>query len=283
MDIIASVKQMQDQALALKRQGKRIALVPTMGFLHEGHLRLVDAARAKADFVVMSLFVNPTQFGPHEDFEKYPRNLEKDSALAAGRGVDLLFTPVASEMYPAGHQTSIVVTELTRGLCSASRPGHFRGVATVVAKLFLIAQPDAAVFGEKDYQQLQVIRRMVKDLQFPVEVVGVPTVREADGLAMSSRNSYLSPEARRQAAQLHAALSRAQELLAEGERSGALLKAEAVKTLQEIPDIRIEYVEVVDADDLQTLETVDRPGRLMLAVHLHGTRLIDNASLIPYN
>jgi pantoate--beta-alanine ligase len=281
MEIISSVRHMQEKVLELKRQGKRIAFVPTMGALHEGHLRLVDVAKSKADLTVMSLFVNPTQFGPREDFAKYPRDPETDRKLAESRGVDILFTPEAGEIYPPGHQTFVVVTELTRGLCSASRPGHFRGVATVVAALFLIVQPDAAVFGEKDYQQLQIIRRMAVDLHFPIEIVGVPTVREADGLAMSSRNRYLSPEDRKDAAFLHRALLRAQEIFQKGERKPAVLQAEAEKILREKPNLRLEYLEIVDAQSLQALERIERPARAMLAVHLHETRLIDNVPLIP--
>jgi pantoate--beta-alanine ligase len=281
MEIISSVRHMQEKVLELKRQGKRIAFVPTMGALHEGHLRLVDVAKSKADLTVMSLFVNPTQFGPREDFAKYPRDPETDRKLAESRGVDILFTPEAGEIYPPGHQTFVVVTELTRGLCSASRPGHFRGVATVVAALFLIVQPDAAVFGEKDYQQLQIISRMAVDLHFPIEIVGVPTVREADGLAMSSRNRYLSPEDRKDAAFLHRALLRAQEIFQKGERKPAVLQAEAEKILREKPNLRLEYLEIVDAQSLQALERIERPARAMLAVHLHETRLIDNVPLIP--
>ncbi len=281
METITSVRQMQSSALALRQQGRRIAFVPTMGSLHEGHLKLVDEAKRQGDTVVLSIFVNPTQFGPAEDFSKYPRDLKRDSELAAKRGVDLLFTPEPGEMYPPGSQTFVVVTELTRGLCSASRPGHFRGVGTVVAGLFLIVQPHAAIFGEKDYQQLQVIRRMVSDLHFPIEVVGVPTVRETDGLAMSSRTAYLSPEERREALQLYRSLQRAQESFGQGERKTQPIIREVEQVLRLLPDIRIEYVEMVDAETLQALEAIERPARLMLAVHLGGTRLIDNVPLIP--
>jgi len=199
MQTLADAEKMQAWSREQKRSGARIGFVPTMGFLHEGHLQLVDAAKAHSDRVVLSIFVNPTQFAPGEDLDRYPRDLERDLRLAAERGVDLCFTPSVEAIYPEGDQTSVVVTELTRGLCGPFRPGHFRGVATVVAKLFNLVDPDVAVFGEKDFQQLRILERMVRDLKFPLEILAVPTHREADGLAMSSRNVYLSPEDRQEA------------------------------------------------------------------------------------
>ncbi len=281
METISTVRAMQDRVTALRQSGKTIGFVPTMGALHEGHLTLVDAAKRRCDVVAMSIFVNPTQFGPKEDFARYPRDLQKDAAMAAARGVDLLFAPGVEEMYPEGAQTFVEVTELTKGLCNLSRPGHFRGVATVVAKLFLIAQPHCAFFGEKDYQQLQVVKTMARDLRFPLEVIGVPTVREPDGLAMSSRNAYLSPQARTEALQLYRGMQAASAALAGGEREVSALRDQVLQVLKKVAAIQVEYVEIVDAASLEPLAQVERPARLMLAVHLNGTRLIDNIALNP--
>ncbi len=276
---IESVREMQEWSAAQRLAGKRLALVPTMGYLHEGHLSLVDEARRRADLVAMSIFVNPTQFGPNEDFEKYPRDLTRDRALAESRGVDVLFVPTAAEMYPPGDQTSVTVAELSRGLCGPFRPGHFRGVATVVAKLFLIAQPHVAVFGEKDYQQLKVIQRMARDLHIPVEVVGVPTRREAEGLAMSSRNAYLSEAERMEALNISRAIAAAQDLAKQGERRTAALRERASAVLAEGKNTIVQYLEIVDAETLEPVETLDRPSRIILAVYLNGKRLIDNGPL----
>jgi pantoate--beta-alanine ligase len=217
MKLIHDVKEMQQTALALKHTGKRIAFVPTMGFLHEGHASLLREGRKRGDCLVLSIFVNPTQFGPNEDLERYPRNLERDCALAEACGVDIIFAPAAAGMYPPGFQTTVSLGPLTEPLCGASRPGHFNGVAVVVAKLFSIVQPDIAFFGKKDFQQLAIIRQMTADLNLPLEIVGMPIVREADGLAMSSRNSYLSPQERQQALCLYRALCKVRKLFAEGE------------------------------------------------------------------
>ncbi len=281
MEIVQPVKKMQDLALELRRQGKRLALVPTMGALHEGHLKLVDVARQLSDVVIMSVFVNPAQFGPQEDFQRYPRDLERDRKLAEARGVDIYFTPVAEEIYPPAHQTFVVVTELTRGLCGPSRPGHFRGVATVVAALFLLTQPNVAVFGEKDYQQLAILKRMAKDLHFPIHIVGVPTVREPDGLAMSSRNVYLSAADRKEALNLFKSISAAQASLKKGQRQAGEIHSEVKKILQHGPSIQVEYISIVDAESLEEMEKVDRLARLAMAVQIHGTRLIDNGPLEP--
>jgi len=281
MQIIEKSFEMQKISLEARAKGHRIGFVPTMGFLHEGHLKLVDTARQLADWVVMSIFVNPTQFGPSEDFEKYPRNLQQDAELAAGRGVDVLFNPSVSDIYPAGDQTQVLVTELTRGLDGAFRPGHFRGVTTVVAKLFLLVQPQVAIFGEKDFQQLVAIRRMVKDLHFPIEVVGEPTVREPGGLAMSSRNSYLNDQEKSEAAHLYQAILKAQQALSHGERQVDRLLEVARKEIQQGAHLNPDYVEIVDIQSLEPLKTVDRPARILLAVHVNGKRLIDNGPLIP--
>lgn len=276
---IESVREMQEWSAGQRLAGKRLALVPTMGYLHEGHLSLVDEARRRADRVAMSIFVNPTQFGPNEDFEKYPRDLPRDRALAESRGVDVLFFPAAAEMYPPGDQTAVTVSELSRGLCGAFRPGHFRGVATVVAKLFLIAQPHVAVFGEKDYQQLKVIQRMALDLHMPVEVVGLPTLREKEGLAMSSRNAYLSEAERAEALNISRAIAAAQDAAKGGERRTAALRERALVVLAEGKNTIVQYLEIVDAETLEPVEALDRPSRIILAVYLNGKRLIDNGPL----
>lgn len=276
---IESIREMQEWSAGQRLAGKRLALVPTMGYLHEGHLSLVDEARRRADLVAMSIFVNPTQFGPNEDFEKYPRDLPRDRALAESRGVDVLFVPAAAEMYPPGDQTAVTVAQLSRGLCGAFRPGHFRGVATVVAKLFLIAQPHVAVFGEKDYQQLKILQRMVRDLHMPVEVVGLPTLREKEGLAMSSRNAYLSEAERMEALNISRAIAAARDAAQSGERRTAALRERALAVLAEGKNTVVQYLEIVDAETLELAEVLDRPARLILAVYLNGKRLIDNGPL----
>jgi len=253
-----------------------LGFVPTMGYLHEGHLALVRRARAECPSVVVSIFVNPTQFGPREDFARYPRDPERDLALLEKEGVDLVFMPEAAEMYPPGFDTWVEVGTITRRLEGRARPGHFRGVATVVCKLFNIVQPRRAYFGEKDAQQLRVVRKMVRDLDMPIEIVPVPTVREPDGLALSSRNVYLSPDERRQALALSAALRLAQELVAQGERRAAVLRARMRRRIRQEPDARIDYVSVADAETLEELTVVDRPALVSLAVRIGATRLIDN-------
>ncbi|HCU25059.1 MAG TPA: pantoate--beta-alanine ligase [Deltaproteobacteria bacterium] len=276
MKIIRSISEMQSLALRQRESGRRIGLVPTMGSLHEGHLCLVDAAKQRTDFVVLSLFVNPTQFGPQEDFSRYPRDFERDRRLAEERGVDVLFAPEAAEVYPPGHQTFVVVTELSRGLCGAFRPGHFRGVATVVAALFMMTQPQLAVFGEKDYQQLAVIRRMVRDLHIPVSILGLSTLRDADGLALSSRNAYLSAEERAEALGIPRAIAAAQERFHQGERRAAVLIETAASILAQGKSTVLQYLEMVDAETLESVESIARPARLMTAVLVNGKRLIDN-------
>lgn len=253
-----------------------LGFVPTMGYLHEGHLALVRRARAECPSVAVSIFVNPTQFGPREDFARYPRDPERDLALLEKEGVDLVFMPEAEEMYPPGFDTWVEVGTITRRLEGRARPGHFRGVATVVCKLFNIVQPRRAYFGEKDAQQLRVVRKMVRDLNLPVEIVPVPTVREPDGLALSSRNVYLSPEERQQALALSAALRLAQELVARGERRASVIRARMRRRIRQEPDARIDYVSVADAETLEELAVVDRPALVSLAVRIGTTRLIDN-------
>ncbi|HEX7050982.1 MAG TPA: pantoate--beta-alanine ligase [Longimicrobiales bacterium] len=261
-------------------RGARIALVPTMGSLHEGHLSLVDRARERADHVVLSIFVNPLQFGPGEDFERYPRDAERDLRLAEARGVDVVFLPEAGEMYPAGAPAvQIVPMRLADRLCGAFRPGHFQGVLTVVAKLFHVVQPDVAVFGQKDYQQALLVQRMVQDLDFPIEIEVAPIVRESDGLAMSSRNVYLEPEARASASSLWRGLRSAAEAFGAGERDAARLRRLVLESLGAEPGIRPQYVELVHPTTLEPLEEAEPGAVLAAAVFVGETRLIDNVIL----
>jgi pantoate--beta-alanine ligase len=277
--IIREARELQSWADEARAAGKRIALVPTMGALHEGHLSLVRIACVYADRVVVSIFVNPTQFGPGEDFERYPRDLEGDVASLSTAGADVIFAPSTQEIYPEGDATRVEVERLSEGMCGRHRPGHFRGVTTVVARLFLAAKPHVAVFGEKDYQQLVTLRRMTKDLLFDVEIVAGLTVREPDGLAMSSRNAYLSREARHQARALNAALHEARELVRSGELEVHRLVEAARRRIEKEPLARVEYIEVRDAENLDPLERVDRRAVMGLAVSFAGTRLIDNTIL----
>ncbi|MBX6754911.1 pantoate--beta-alanine ligase [Thermorudis peleae] len=258
---------------------KAVGFVPTMGYLHEGHLALVRRARAENPVVAVSIFVNPTQFGPQEDYARYPRDIPRDLALLAREGVDLVFTPSVEEMYPPGFASFIAVGPIGERLEGAARPGHFRGVATVVAKLFNIVQPTRAYFGQKDAQQVLVIRRMVADLNVPVTIVPVATVREPDGLAMSSRNVYLSPTEREIAAAIPQALFAAEARYHAGERDAEALRALVRAHLAATPGIQLEYVSVADAKTLDELDTVDRPALLSLAARVGTTRLIDNVLL----
>jgi pantoate--beta-alanine ligase len=265
---------------ALRQGGGGIALVPTMGALHAGHLALVRAARAEASHVVASIFVNPKQFGPNEDLASYPRQLEQDARLLEQAGVALLWAPNAAEMYPEGHTTTVHVGGVSDGLCGASRPGHFDGVATVVAKLFNQIGADVALFGEKDYQQLAVIRRMVRDLDFPIRIVGVPTQRDADGLALSSRNVYLSESERVSARALPRALVEAASAIRSGTAVAEAL-GQARTELASAGFDPVEYVELRDADSLAPLASLDRPARLLAAARIGATRLIDNIAVAP--
>jgi len=263
-----------------RRESKRIALVPTMGALHDGHLSLVRAARERADYVIASIFVNPTQFGPGEDFAAYPRDLDRDLDLLGAEGVDLAFTPTPEVMYATDAQVSVDPGPLGDVLEGAVRPGHFRGVCTVVAKLFAIAQPDLAFFGEKDFQQLTIVRRMARDLDFPVKVVACPTVRECDGLAMSSRNAYLGRDERAAATVLYRALRTAETLALSGERDATVLSEAMRVTVAEEPGVDLDYAVVADPATLAVLETLsDQPARALVAARVGATRLIDNLAV----
>jgi len=279
--VVKTVFRMQAISRAAKRAGKKIACVPTMGYLHDGHLALVRAAKKFGDIVVATIFVNPTQFGPKEDLARYPRDFKGDMAKLASAGTDYVYYPAIAEMYPENYQTYINVEKVSQGLCGAFRPVHFRGVATVVAKLFNIVQPDVAVFGNKDFQQLKVISQMVKDLNFPIRIVGLETVREKDGLAMSSRNAYLSREDRINAVSLSRALLVARKMVGQGERSAAKLIKKARAAISAVGSPRIEYIEVRDAETLEPVSKVERPSQMLLAVWQGKTRLIDNIRLNP--
>jgi len=279
--ILSTITETRVACRLARANGQRLGLVPTMGALHEGHLSLVRAAKTQSDIVAVSLFVNPTQFGPTEDLAKYPRPFERDRELLEKEGVAILFAPSAEEMYPKGEATWVVVEGLSERLDGRSRPGHFRGVTTVVSKLFHIIEPDVAFFGQKDAAQAAIIRRMVRDLNFPVEIVICPIVREPDGLAMSSRNDYLNPVERKQALALHRSLSRAEDEFRGGERSAARLIAAATKILAQEPQIRLDYFEIVDPDTLDCVEQIERPALVAVAAYVGSTRLIDNRILNP--
>ncbi len=281
LKVIRDPREMRIAAEDLRRDGRRIAFVPTMGYLHRGHISLLEAGRARADVLVLSIFVNPIQFGPTEDLARYPRDLDGDLGKAAAAGVDIAFVPEERAMYPEPPLTSVSVSRLTDGLCGPKRPGHFAGVTTVVTKLFHAVQPHLAIFGEKDYQQLAVIRRMALDLDFGIEILGMPIVREPDGLALSSRNAYLTPAERADALTLARGLAAAATLLANGERRAPALIAAAESELARAPAARIDYVELRDAETLDTVERVTRPAVLALAVLIGKTRLIDNRVLRP--
>jgi pantoate--beta-alanine ligase len=274
--IVTTISEVRAAVATARATGKVVALVPTMGALHEGHAALVRAARAGAGFVVVSIFVNPTQFGPTEDFAKYPRTLEADQKLCTDAGADLIFAPAVGEMYPERSVTVVDVKELDAVLCGASRPGHFRGVSTVVLKLFNIVGPDVAHFGAKDYQQARIIRQMVRDLNVPVEIRVEPTVREADGLALRSRNRYLSADDRRAAPRIYQALRTARERALAGESDVARLESALNAELETIPGARVDYARIVDADTLRPLGRLDRPAVAAVAVFMGDTRLIDN-------
>jgi pantoate--beta-alanine ligase len=276
MLIPEQIAEMQRWSDAERRQGRRIAFVPTMGFLHEGHLTLVRDGKKRGDRLVVSIFVNPAQFAPLEDFAAYPRDFGRDQELLQREGVDVLFHPLMEEIYPDGYQTHVSVERLSVPLCGAFRPGHFRGVATIVAKLFNIVQPHVAVFGCKDFQQLQVIRRMVRDLNFAIEIVGHPTVREPDGLAMSSRNAYLNLEERRAALCLSRSLRGAENLVKDGERSAKVILDQVRRDIGAEPVARLEYASLCDAETLSEIEVLRESAVLALAVWIGKARLIDN-------
>jgi pantoate--beta-alanine ligase len=281
MKILETIDSTRAATRAARRQGQRVGLVPTMGALHEGHVSLVRAAKQQSDYVAVSLFVNPLQFGPNEDLGKYPRRLERDRDLLEQAGVDLLFAPSEAEMYPGRAVTFVNVEGLSERLDGQSRPGHFRGVTTVVSKLFHIIEPDRAFFGQKDAAQVAIIRRMVRDLNLPVEIVVCPIVREPDGLAMSSRNAYLDPQRRKQALALSRALRRVEELFRQGERDAAKLEVAGRQVVAEDPAVRLDYLAIVDLNSLEPVNPA-APGALVaVAAYVGNTRLIDNVILNP--
>lgn len=277
---VETIAELRAAVAEARGRGQRIGFVPTMGYLHEGHLSLIDHARSRCDFTVMSIFVNPLQFGPSEDLAAYPRDFERDAALAESRGVDLIFHPAPEEMYPAGRpRVTMIAPELSNHLCGLYRPGHFDGVLVVVAKLFNLVQPDVAVFGQKDFQQCVIVRSMVRDFNFPIEVEVAPIVREADGLAMSSRNVYLNPEQRTSALALHRGLLAAVRLFEQGERSGAVLIDEVRAEIENTPGVELQYANLVDPESLDD-RTDARPGDVLaVAAFVGRTRLIDNRIL----
>ncbi len=279
MQLCSSIAEMRSAVGALKAKGLKLGFVPTMGALHEGHLSLVRAAKTHCDAVAVSIFVNPTQFGPSEDFSKYPRTFDHDRELLEKEGVDLLFAPSTGEMYPGGATTYVTVEGLSEKLDGKSRPGHFRGVTTVVSKLFHIIQPDTAFFGQKDAAQVAVIRRMVRDLNLPVEIAVCPIIREPDGLAMSSRNRYLDPEQRKQALVLSQSLARVESLFKEGERNASALISAGRSCVEACPGVRLDYFEIVDPDSLDPVENLKQPALVAVAAFVGTTRLIDNLIL----
>jgi pantoate--beta-alanine ligase len=279
MRVISTVAEMQAICREVRRSGKSLGFVPTMGALHEGHLSLVRSARAHNQAVAASIFVNPLQFGPNEDFSKYPRAMERDKGLLEGEKVDLLFAPSAEEMYPKGAVTEVYVAGLSEKLDGKSRPGHFKGVTTVVAKLFEIVRPDRAYFGQKDAAQVAVLRKMVQDLNMDVELIVCPIVRERDGLAMSSRNAYLTAEQRKQALVLNRALMRVQAMADRGEKNAAVLREAGKQVIGEEPGARLDYFEIVDANMLDPVEDISKGALVAVAAYLGTTRLIDNLVL----
>ncbi len=279
LKVIESAKAMQSHCEQFRLAGKKISFVPTMGYFHEGHLSLMKEARRIADHVVVSIYVNPTQFGPKEDFSKYPRDFDRDEDMAKSVGVDVIFFPSNQDMYPEGYQTYVNVEKVTENLCGLSRPGHFRGVTTVCCKLFNIVKPHSAVFGRKDYQQLAAIKRMVADLNMDLEIVGMPTFREPDGLAMSSRNIYLSKEERTSALTLVSSLKTAQKLYAEGERNAVKIIRQAEKLITSAPFTAIDYIKICDAATLEDVLEIKGEVVMALAVKVGKTRLIDNSVL----
>lgn len=276
MRVITSPAEIQNYCGSVRTEGRIIGLVPTMGFLHEGHLSLMRCARSENDIVVTSIFVNPTQFGPTEDYETYPRDLERDSRMTEEVGVDVIFAPSVKDMYPNGYATFVNVERITEKMCGASRPGHFRGVATIVAKLFNLIQPHRAYFGQKDAQQTVVIRRMVADLNFNIQIVVMPTVREEDGIAMSSRNKYLNLEERNAALVLSKALFMTENLVKSGQRDVAEIAHKIKEMIRGEPLAKIDYISIVDADTLDDLDVVRGNTLIALAVFIGKTRLIDN-------
>lgn len=283
MKVIRTISDMRDWTNATRQKGKSIGFVPTMGFLHEGHLSLIREARKFTNQVVVSIYVNPTQFGPNEDFDRYPRDFESDERLCRQEGVSVVFYPTNEEMYSPFHKTYIITEDLSKVLCGRSRPSHFRGVTTIVGKLFNIVQPDIAVFGQKDAQQAIIIRHMAEDLNFPVEIKVAPIVREEDGLAMSSRNKYLTPQQRKEATVLYRSLQLAEKEYANGNNNHQSIKAKMRKLIETESSGRIDYIEAVDAETLDAPQLGKRDTLIALAVYFDGTRLIDNTILKKQN
>jgi len=277
--VIESIKEMQSHSESLRLSGKRISFVPTMGYFHEGHLSLMKEARNTSDFVVTSIYVNPTQFGPKEDFSKYPRDFDRDAQMAESVGVDVIFFPSNQEMYPESYQTYVDVEKVTLNLCGMSRPGHFRGVTTICCKLFNIVKPHTAIFGKKDFQQLAAIKRMVVDLNLDLEIIGLQTFREPDGLAMSSRNVYLSKEERTSALTLIGSLKLAQKLYADGERNAAVMIKQSETLIKSAEFTDIDYIKICDAATLEDVKEIKSEVVMALAVKVGKTRLIDNSVL----
>jgi pantoate--beta-alanine ligase len=276
MKIVKTIESVRRLVKAARRAGRKIGFVPTMGALHIGHISLIEAAKKKCDFVVVSIFVNPTQFGPGEDFAKYPRLLKADLKMCRKAGVDVVFTPTLDEMYPSENLTWVNVEKLSEPLCGKFRPGHFRGVATVCAKLFNIVLPDVAYFGQKDAQQAIIIKRMVADLNMPLKIVVCPTVREENGLAMSSRNQYLTPQQRKDAVYIYKSLRKCRRMIKQGGRDTKKIIAEMRKVLKQIPSAKIQYVSIVNAETLQNIDRVAGKVLAAVAVKIGSTRLIDN-------
>jgi len=276
MEIIKSVRKMQEFSESLRNSGKKIAFVPTMGYFHRGHLSLMEEGRKRGDCLIISIYVNPTQFGPGEDLEKYPRDFESDGKLSEDVGVDVIFYPPDSEMYPEHYQTLVDVERVTNNLCGLSRPGHFRGVTTICAKLFNIVKPHVTVFGKKDFQQLVTIKRMVTDLNMDLDVVGMPTIRKADGLAMSSRNTYLKEEEKESALSLSRSLKLAKELYDNGERNAGKIIEETKKFIEGHPHTKIDYVNMCDTTTMNDVEDLESEAVIALAVRVGAARLIDN-------
>jgi len=276
MKVFETIDDMREWSRAERATGKRVAFVPTMGALHEGHLTLMREGVRRGAALAVSIFVNPTQFDQAGDFAAYPRKIEGDLDKCRAEGTTAVFVPTDTTIYPNGHSTSVTIGGVTENLCGAARPGHFRGVATVVAKLFNIVQPDIAIFGEKDFQQLVVIRRMVRDLDLPIEIIGCPTVREPDGLAMSSRNKRLTPSERRSALALHRSLAAAEEMVRAGKSDSKSILKKVRQTMEAMGGVRVDYAKIVDADTLKDIAKVKSPALLAIAAFVGDTRLIDN-------
>jgi pantoate--beta-alanine ligase len=281
MKIFRTIKEQQNYSKNVRFQNIKIALVPTMGFLHEGHLSLIDKAKEHADKIIVSIFINPTQFGEGEDYKEYPRDERKDLKLLKEKNVDAVFIPEAAEMYPEGFKTFCEVEELSKKYCGESRPDHFRGVATVVLKLFNITKPDTAIFGEKDYQQLIIIKKMTEDLNLPIEIISSPIIREKDGLALSSRNIYLKKEERKEATIIYESLIMAKKIVNDGEYRVNLLKEKMNELIKSKRHARIDYIEFVNSQTLEKVEKVENPTRILVAVWIGKARLIDNMEVRP--